>query len=31
MRNSFYGLMVLLGGVGSAYSVMAFMQAGAFG
>lgn len=30
MRNSFYGLMVLLGGVGSAYSVMAFMQAGAF-
>ncbi len=31
MRNSFYGLMVLLGGVGSVYSVMAFMQAGAFG
>jgi|OpeIllAssembly_1097287.scaffolds.fasta_scaffold96275_2 hypothetical protein len=30
MRNSFYGLMVLLGGVGSVYSVMAFMQAGAF-
>ena len=29
-RNSFYGLMVLLGGVGSVYSVMAFMQAGAF-
>jgi hypothetical protein len=30
MRNSFYGLMVLLGGVGSVYSVMAFMQASAF-
>lgn len=31
MRNTFYGLMVLLGGVGSVYSVMAYIQAGAFG
>ncbi|MBL8421118.1 MAG: DUF4337 domain-containing protein [Dechloromonas sp.] len=30
MRNSFYGMMVLLGAVGAAYSVMAFVQAGAF-
>ena len=30
MRNSFYALMVLLGAVGAAYSVMAFVQAGAF-
>ena len=30
MRNSFYGLMVLLGAVGAVFSVMAFIQAGAF-
>ncbi len=30
MRNSFYALMVLLGAVGAVYSVMAFVQAGAF-
>jgi Domain of unknown function (DUF4337) len=30
MRNTFYGLMLLLGGVGSTYSVMAYIQAGAF-
>jgi hypothetical protein len=30
MRNSFYGMMVLLGAVGAVYSVMAFVQAGAF-
>ena len=30
MRNSFYALMVLLGVVGAVYSVMAFVQAGAF-
>ena len=30
MRNSFYGLMVLLGAVGAVYSDMAFVQAGAF-
>ncbi|MBL8393560.1 MAG: DUF4337 domain-containing protein [Candidatus Accumulibacter sp.] len=31
MRNTFYGLMVLLGAVGAVYSVMAYVQAGAFG
>ena len=30
MRNSFYGMMLLLGAVGAVYSVMAFFQAGAF-
>lgn len=30
MRNTFYGLMLLLGGAGSVYSVMAYIQAGAF-
>ena len=30
MRNSFYGMMVLLGAVGAVFSVMAFVQAGAF-
>jgi hypothetical protein len=30
MRNGFYGLMVLLGAAGAVYSVMAFIQAGAF-
>lgn len=30
MRNTFYGLMLLLGTVGSTYSVMAYIQAGAF-
>ena len=31
MRNIFYGLMVLLGGAGTVFSVMAYAQAGAFG
>ncbi|HRL76655.1 MAG TPA: DUF4337 domain-containing protein [Candidatus Accumulibacter phosphatis] len=31
MRNTFYGLMVVLGGIGTVYSVMAYAQAGAFG
>lgn len=31
MRNVFYGLMVVLGGVGTVFSVMAYTQAGAFG
>jgi hypothetical protein len=30
MRNTFYALMVLLGAIGAVYSVMAFVQAGAF-
>jgi hypothetical protein len=30
MRNTFYGLMLLLGAVGTTYSVMAYIQAGAF-
>ena len=30
MRNSFYALMALLGAVGAVFSVMAFVQAGAF-
>ena len=30
MRNTFYGLMLLLGVVGTTYSVMAYVQAGAF-
>jgi hypothetical protein len=30
MRNTFYGLMVVLGGVGTAYCIMAYSQAGAF-
>ncbi len=30
MRTSFYGRMVLLGAVGAGFSVMAFVQAGAF-
>ena len=30
MRNSFYGMMLLLGAVGAVFSVMAFVQAGAF-
>ncbi|EXI66322.1 MAG: hypothetical protein AW08_02678 [Candidatus Accumulibacter adjunctus] len=31
MRNIFYGLMVVLGGTGAVFSVMAYTQAGAFG
>jgi hypothetical protein len=31
MRNVFYGLMVVLGGIGTVFSVMAYTQAGAFG
>ncbi|MCM8613548.1 DUF4337 domain-containing protein [Accumulibacter sp.] len=31
MRNIFYGLMVVLGGTGAVFSVMAYAQAGAFG
>ena len=30
MRNTFYGLMVLLGAVGTVYCIMAYLQAGAF-
>jgi len=30
MRNTFYGLMVVLGGVGTVYCIMAYAQAGAF-
>jgi len=31
MRNAFYGLMVGLGGLGSYFTVMAYLQAGVFG
>ncbi|WP_374691589.1 DUF4337 domain-containing protein [Accumulibacter sp.] len=30
MRNTFYGLMVVLGAVGTVYCIMAYLQAGAF-